>query len=338
MVAKFINDIKKLIAQNELNAALLQLQALLENSPKLDEAIHQSGRFQAIRKQIRLGVVSHAEATLAENQIRVALLELLLEIEENTKENPTTSNSAGLHAELEKAISIVNSKNVLIGSRISAGGNVTIGDQTIHTESKTSQRLRLLLYIFVPVLAIGAAYFWYQYEKMQTPLALTVTIDNLTPNPELPFEGGTLRLQYGDKTDTQTIQTEANFKGIPANFRGQEIALHFEANGFVPIDTSVELSSNLLTLPIRRDNSLGRVFGTVKEVKDDDKAYPLAGVEIRVQDLSTFSRANGTFELPIPFEKQRKQQRVTATLKGYGLWDYTFPASDKEEIPIILHK
>lgn len=332
--APFITSIRNLIAQNELNIALSELRTLLEYSPKLDEAIHHSARFHAIRRQIRLGVVSHAEATLTENQIRIALLDLLNEIEESTAENSNHNNSATLRTELEKAISIVNSKNVVIGSTISAGGNVTIGDQTIHTESKTSQRLRLLLYVFVPILAIAGAFFWYQYEKMQTPLALTITVDNRTPNPELPFEGGTLRLQYGDKTDTQAIQTEADFKGIPANFRGEELSLHFEATGFVSVDTSFELSSSLLTLPIRRDNSFGRVFGTVK----DGNGNLLAGAEIRVQDLNTISGSNGTFELKIPFAKQRKQQRVTANLQGYKPWDYTFPVSDKEEVPIILQK
>ncbi len=329
----FITSIRDLIAQNKLNAALLQIRTLLEHSPKLDEAIHHSARFHAIRQQIRLGVVSHAEATLTENQIRGALLDLLSEIEESIKESSSHNNSAALRTEMEKATSIINSKNVVIGSTIS-GENITIGDQTIHTESETSRRLRLLLFVLVPILAIAGAFFWYQYEKMQTPLALTVTVDNRTPNPELPFEGGTLRLQYGDKTDTQSIQTEANFKGIPANFRGEELALHFEANGFVTIDTSFELSSSVLTLPIRRDNSLGRVFGTVK----DGNGNPLVGVAIRVQDLNTISSSNGTFELPIPFEKQRKQQRVTVSLNGYKPWDYTFPVSAKEEISIILQK
>lgn len=175
---------------------------------------------------------------------------------------------------------------------------------------------------------------WNEYVKMKTPLALTLMLKNRTPNPELPFEGGTISLQYGDKTDTQPIQTEANFKGIPANFWGEELALHFEANGFVTIDTIFELLSNSLTLPIRRDNSLGRIFGTVK----DGNGNPLSGVEILVQDLSARSKPNGTFELIIQFDKQRKQQRVVANLKGYQPWDYTFPVSDKEEVSIILQK
>ncbi len=52
---QFIHKIRDLIAQDELQSALSQLRILLENSPKLDEAIHQSGRFYDIHKQIRQG-------------------------------------------------------------------------------------------------------------------------------------------------------------------------------------------------------------------------------------------------------------------------------------------
>jgi len=91
----------------------------------LDEILHQSGRFAAIRKQIRHGTVSHAEANLTRNQISYALLELLREIETQERENPT------LKQELEAAISITQSKNVVAGSTITAGGNVQIGDKHV---------------------------------------------------------------------------------------------------------------------------------------------------------------------------------------------------------------
>lgn len=55
----------------------------MDSTPKLNEAIHQSGRFQYIRRQIRLGLVSHAEANLTQNQIRFGLLDLLGEIEQD---------------------------------------------------------------------------------------------------------------------------------------------------------------------------------------------------------------------------------------------------------------
>jgi hypothetical protein len=78
-----ILKIKNAIASDELTVALKLLRDFLDNSKHLDEAIHHSGRFQYIRRQIRLGVVSHAEATLTQNQIRFGLLDLLNEIEQD---------------------------------------------------------------------------------------------------------------------------------------------------------------------------------------------------------------------------------------------------------------
>ena len=240
-----------------------------------------------------------------------------------------------LRKEMERAISIVNSKNVIVGSTISAAGNVEIGDRTIHSESDTSRRLRFFLYLFVPLLAIGGTFFWYRYQQMQAPLSLTVAVDNRTPNLELPFEGGTVTLQYGDESKTLPIrreQAETDFKGIPANFRDEKISLIFEAAGFVKIDTAFTLSSNRLSLPIRRDNSLGRIFGTVK----DEGGNPLSGERIRVQDLTINTDAAGVFPLSIPFDKQRTKQRIEAFLAGYVPWVNTSPVLENEEISIIL--
>src|SRR5690606_20121643 len=57
----------------------------LEGDPRLDEALHQTGRFRYIRKQIRLGTVSQQDAYLTQNQIRFGLLDLLTEIEQDGK-------------------------------------------------------------------------------------------------------------------------------------------------------------------------------------------------------------------------------------------------------------
>lgn len=82
------SHLRDLIARDELPAALRQLCTLLNNSPKLDEAILQSGRFEAIRREIRLGVVSHAEASLTQNEIRAGLLDLISEIKAQEEEMP----------------------------------------------------------------------------------------------------------------------------------------------------------------------------------------------------------------------------------------------------------
>lgn len=118
---QFFDQIRDLIARDELGTALTQLRLLLEHSPKMDEVILQSARFSDIRRQIRLDLVSHKEASMTQNQIRAGLLELIQEVE-------TQGAAPALQKEIERAISIVNSKNVVSGSQISAGGNVHIGD------------------------------------------------------------------------------------------------------------------------------------------------------------------------------------------------------------------
>jgi hypothetical protein len=124
----FFARIRQLVADDRLDDALRLLRSLLENSPLLDEAIVQSARFQDIRKLIRLGTVGHAEANLTKNQIRAALLDLLREIEENTGNASTHPDAPALREEVGKAVSIVESKNVVINSTITAGGDVHIGD------------------------------------------------------------------------------------------------------------------------------------------------------------------------------------------------------------------
>ena len=112
----FLKEIRDRIARDELEQGLQQLQQFLAHTPQLDEVLHQSGRFAAIRRQIRLGTVSHADATLTRNQISAGLLDLLREIERRQAQSPA------LGAEASRA-----SKIVISGSTIS-GQHVHIGD------------------------------------------------------------------------------------------------------------------------------------------------------------------------------------------------------------------
>ncbi len=78
----FIAHIRDLIAKDEFKTAIQQLSALLKDSPRLDEAVQQSARYNHVMQQIRLGLVDFQSANIAQNQIRYSVLELLREIEE----------------------------------------------------------------------------------------------------------------------------------------------------------------------------------------------------------------------------------------------------------------
>ena len=128
-----------------------------------------------------------------------------------------------------------------------------------------SRNLWLFLFAFVPILAIGFAFLYNRNQKLSEPLNLTVKVTDATPNPNIPFEKAKVTLTYGDKTESQTVEKEATFKGIPPNFRDANVQISCEADGFVTIIRSAVLSENTVTIPLSRDNSLGTIFGHVKD-------------------------------------------------------------------------
>lgn len=124
----FLDQIRALIARNDLDAALSQLQVFLGNSSLLDEVLQQSGRWNDIRQQIRLGMVKHADALLTSNQIRAALLDLLQEIGHSIGGVSNPADATALRSEVERAISVVSSQNVNTG-QATAGRDMQFGNR-----------------------------------------------------------------------------------------------------------------------------------------------------------------------------------------------------------------
>jgi len=141
--ADFIQQIRQLIAADQLPLALGNMRLFAEKTPLLNEVLQQSGRLAQIRQQNKLGLVTHDEATLEQNRIRYGLLDLLDDLARNgTPPQPFDQLLAALEqesarpevqAEVAKAIIIVNNKNVVTGSTLSAGGNIHIGDVVYQT-------------------------------------------------------------------------------------------------------------------------------------------------------------------------------------------------------------
>lgn len=96
----FFQHIRSLIAKDDLNSALTQLQKYLQHTPVLNDVLQQAGRFANIQKQIALGTVSHKEASLTTNKIRIGLLELLTELEGITEQSD-------LKPEAQQAVSTI---------------------------------------------------------------------------------------------------------------------------------------------------------------------------------------------------------------------------------------
>jgi hypothetical protein len=185
-------------------------------------------------------------------------------------------------------------------------------------------------YFLLPLLVLGGAVMTYYYYQ---PANLTVRLKEVRSIPGLPFQEGTITLTYGDKTETLEIKEEVVFKQIPSKYKRELLKLSFAAPGYQKMDTLIN-SGSLIVLPVKRDNSLGIIFGSVH----DEKGLPVRNVSISVKGLQTTTDENGTFRINIPIDEQSEVQRLRAYKEGYELWDQTFPVIANIETPIILIK
>jgi predicted HTH transcriptional regulator len=80
-IQAFVNNVRQLIGENDLKTALNELQRFLKDSPKLDEMLMHSARFQEVLRHIHLGTIDFDKAIITKNQINKGVLELLREIE-----------------------------------------------------------------------------------------------------------------------------------------------------------------------------------------------------------------------------------------------------------------
>jgi hypothetical protein len=191
--------------------------------------------------------------------------------------------------------------------------------------------IKYAVYFFLlPLLVLGGAAMTFYYFQ---PAEMTVKVKETESVPGLPFRHGLVSLTYGDKTETVEIENEVIFKQIPSKYKHNKLKLLFKSYGFNSIDTFVS-SNELIELNIHRDNSLGLIYGVVK----DEDNIPIKDVIISVKDISIKTDENGKFRVDIPFLKQAEEQRLTAFKKGYQPWDFTGAPSETQEWKIVLKK
>lgn len=189
-----------------------------------------------------------------------------------------------------------------------------------------------LLAVCLPIIVAALSFLCFYFL---TPATSTFRVAE-TAKSSLPFKGAELSLTYSDKQETVNIKDlgeEVIFKEIHRKHMGKDARVKVTADGYQPIDTVMALSKDM-RIVIKRDNSRGILFGMVK----DEDNNPLAGVTVSVADLTATTDAMGNFRIEIPLDKQKEEQRVSAFRKGYKLWDFTGPVSDKVPWKIILRK
>lgn len=194
------------------------------------------------------------------------------------------------------------------------------------------KNIRYLVFVLlIPALLLGLIY---NYLRLSKSFDMTVTLNEIESIPNLPFEYGELTLYYGEKTSVLKIEQEAFFKEIPSSLRGERAKLVFKSLGYETIDTIFKLDDIAIELPIVRDNSLNKIYGTV----NDENGFAIPNVQVRVLDIVYYTNAYGVFELYIPLNKQKKHQRIYVTKKGYQVYDKIMPVFIDVESKIILRK
>lgn len=168
--------------------------------------------------------------------------------------------------------------------------------------------------VFVIAIIIIIAYLFIENLFLKQPITLTVRLNEIDRNQELPPVNGTIILTYNGKSDSrENIKKEVTYIELPPNLRDKTVYLYFTANGYLSIDTSFLLTGSTIELKISRDSSLAKIIGLVM----DSNNKPLNGVLVSTQEINCLTDDKGHFILYIPKSKQKLNQRLDFFKKGY---------------------
>ena len=128
---------------------------------------------------------------------------------------------------------------------------------------------------------------------------------------------------------------EAYFKGIPSNFRGQDVPITVEAERVQMANPEKQYTlSKQVYVAVEPDNSLAGLRGIVMDEEGDF----MANVRVSVDNIATQTDENGYFFLEIPPDKQRREQPLFLSKKGYITRNYTVKPETDEQIKIVMEK
>jgi hypothetical protein len=124
---------------------------------------------------------------------------------------------------------------------------------------------------------------------------------------------------------------QAYFPGIPDRFRGQEVPIWVDANGFesTVANQKARIDGASLYLPVRRKS--GHISGRVQ----DQDGKPIPNADLTLAGLSQHSDASGHFEFTIPGEKLAQEMDLQAVAPGHKAQKYKV-VPDGNELTVTL--
>lgn len=144
----------------------------------------------------------------------------------------------------------------------------------------------------------------------------------------------TMTLDNEVKTDTiHTLTDGITFTHIPHGFLNKPIHVHFECRDFLPIDTAMTLSKNLILDIVRNKN----VYGLVRfQIFNNMTEEFLPGIHVEVAGQVCVSDSNGYIELFIPLEEQDSFYCVKSSIPLVN--DTIFMPCNSGSTPTLLVK
>lgn len=135
-------------------------------------------------------------------------------------------------------------------------------------------------------------------------------------NPNLPFENGFVYMCFNkDTLKSKTINKYNDvieFKDIPGKYIGKNAKVWFEMFGFQEDTSIMKLSENMILL-VERDNTFGKICGSVM----DFNGKPIKNAKVVIEREETYTDANGEFNLHFNLKDQTLTKEAEISKSGF---------------------
>ncbi|HZF11490.1 MAG TPA: TIR domain-containing protein [Thermoanaerobaculia bacterium] len=173
-------------------------------------------------------------------------------------------------------------------------------------------------YLALPLLVVLGLVGWFLWKaELRRPpdanFLLTVYVGPPGPQDTFPIQGAVV-LDLGTNRRSQPIdeKSQALFPEIPASFRGQEVNVALNAEGYeLAAPGKYRLDQNTLYLRVRKKS--GHLAGRVQ----DEEARSVPGARIEAAGLSTKTDDSGHFDLMIPADHLQPDLVFHVEATGY---------------------
>jgi hypothetical protein len=126
---------------------------------------------------------------------------------------------------------------------------------------------------------------------------------------------------------------QADFKEIPSSFRGREVPVWVEAEGFETVrpEEKHRIDDGALYIAVRQ--KAARLAGRVQ----DETGQVITNALVSVGPYHTNSDSNGYFDLSLPNARIKQDVEVIVTASGHNPWHERFPLGESQ-VSITLNR